>query len=88
MPFARFTFDISYLILCFEPLTRTLFVLAFASALFIIVPSAIVFKTNEFAVEPPVLVPPESVATSLNVVPEPVSTVILLPAIPASDAVN
>ena len=71
-----------------EPLVNTLFVVAVESALFIIVPSAIVFNVKAFEVEPPVAVPPSSVAISLNVVPEPVSTVISFPETPAAEAVK
>ena len=51
-----------------------------------IVPSPIVFRVNAFVPVPSV--PPARVNTSENVDPDPVSTVIELPAVPAIDAVN
>ena len=47
VPFVLFTFETSYLILCFEPLTRILFVVAVVLALFSIVPSPCVYYLNE-----------------------------------------
>ena len=52
-----------------------------------IAPSVMVFKVNELVFPTPA-VPPVNVKTSLNVVPEPVSTEIEFPAVPAEEAVN
>jgi len=58
VPLLSFLERTSNLTLCFEPLTRTLFVVAVESALFIIVPSANVSNTNAFVEVPAVSVPP------------------------------
>ena len=50
-------------------------------------PSAKVSNVNAVPV-PVVATPPDNVRTSLNVVPEPVSTVIEFPAVPAAEDVN